>query len=112
MLVDGKLYSSNMANNNSGNWMCVDWETGKTVYETPWSNLGKGCAVYADGMLYLYEEKRGTLGLAKPGDKFDVVCSFQVNFGSKEHWAHPTISDGVLYVRHGDVLAAFDIKAK
>jgi outer membrane protein assembly factor BamB len=92
--------------------MCVDWETGKTVYETPWSNLGKGTVVYADGMLYMYEEKRGTLGLAKPGDKLDVVSSFQVNFGSKEHWAHPTICDGVLYVRHGDVLAAFNIKAK
>jgi len=112
VLVDGKLYGSNMASNSGGNWMCVDWETGKTIYETPWSNLGKGTVVYADGMLYLYEEKRGTLGLAKPGDKFDVVSSFQVNFGGREHWAHPTISDGVLYVRHGDVLAAFDIKAK
>ncbi len=60
----------------------------------------------------MYEEKRGTLGLANPGDKLDVVSSFPVNFGSKEHWAHPMICDGVLYVRHGDVLAAFDIKAK
>ena len=112
VLVDGKLYGSNMANNNGGKWMSVDWETGKTIYETPWGNLGKGTVVYADGMLYLYEEKRGTLGLAKPGDKFDVVSSFPVKFGSKEHWAHPAICDGVLYVRHGDVLAAFDIKAK
>ena len=112
VLVDGRLYGSNMSNNNSGKWMCVDWETGKTVYETPWDSLGKGSVVYADGMLYLYEEKRGTLGLAKPGDKFDVVSSFQIDFGNKEHWAHPTICDGVLYLRHGDVLAAFDIKAK
>ena len=112
VLVDGKLYGSNMTNNNSGKWMCVDWETGRTIYETAWGNLGKGSVVYADGMLYLYEEKRGTLGLLKPGDRFDVVSSFQVNFGNKEHWAHPTISDGVLYVRHGDVLAAFDISAK
>ena len=112
VLVDGKLYGSNMTNNNSGKWMCVDWETGRTIYETAWGNLGKGSVVYADGMLYLYEEKRGTLGLLKPGDRFDVVSCFQVNFGNKEHWAHPTISDGVLYVRHGDVLAAFDISAK
>ena len=112
VLVDGRLYGSNMANNNGGKWMCVDWETGKTIYETPWGNLGKGTVIYADGMLYLYEEKRGTFGLLKPGDSFDVVSSFQVNFGSKEHWAHPVICDGMLYVRHGDVLAAFDIKAK
>ena len=112
VLVDGKLYGSNMANNNGGKWMSVDWETGKTIYETPWGNLGKGTVIYADGMLYLYEEKRGTLGLAKPGDSFDIVSSFQVGFGNKEHWAHPMICDGVLYVRHGDALAAFDIKAK
>ena len=92
--------------------MCVDWETGKTVYETDWGNLGKGCVIAADGMVYIYEEKRGTLGLLKPGDKFDVVSSFQVKFGNKEHWAHPTICDGILYVRRGDGLAAFDIKMK
>ena len=112
VLVDGKLYGSTWINNDKGQWMCVDWETGKTVYDTPWGNLGKGCIIAADGMMYIYEEKRGTLGLLKPGDKFEVVSSFQIKFGNKEHWAHPTICDGILYVRRGDALAAFDIKAK
>ena len=112
VLVEGKLYGSTWINNDRGKWMCVDWETGKTVYETAWGNLGKGCVIAADNMMYIYEEKRGTLGLLKPGDKFEVVSSFQVKFGNKEHWAHPTICDGILYVRHGDALAAFDIKAK
>ncbi len=112
VLIDGKLYGSNWTSNNSGNWMCVDWETGKTIYETPWERLGKGCVIYADGLMYIYEEKRGTLALLKPGDKFETVSSFQIKFGNKEHWAHPVICDGVLYVRHGDALAAFDIKAK
>ncbi|MBR4716718.1 MAG: PQQ-like beta-propeller repeat protein [Lentisphaeria bacterium] len=112
VLIDGKLYGSNWTSNNSGNWMCVDWETGKTIYETPWERLGKGCVIYADGLMYIYEEKRGTLALLKPGDKFETVSSFQIKFGNKEHWAHPVICDGILYVRHGDALAAFDIKAK
>ena len=112
VLIDGKLYGSNWVGNDRGNWMCVDWETGKTIYETPWDRLGKGSVIYADGLMYIYEEKRGTLGLLKPGDKFEVVSSFQINFGNKEHWAHPVICDGILYVRHGDALAAFDIKAK
>ncbi len=112
VLIDGKLYGSNWVGNDRGNWMCVDWETGKTIYETPWERLGKGCVIYADGLMYIYEEKRGTLGLLKPGEKFEVVSSFQINFGNKEHWAHPVICDGILYVRHGDALAAFDIKAK
>ena len=112
VLVDGKLYGSTWISNDRGNWMCVDWETGKTIYETSWDRLGKGSVIYADGLMYIYEEKRGTLGLLKPGDKFEVVSSFQVKFGNREHWAHPTICDGILYVRHGDVLGAFDIRAK
>ncbi len=112
VLIDGKLYGSNWASNDRGNWMCVDWATGKTIYEVPWSNLGKGSVIYADGLIYMYEERRGTIAIAKPGDKLDIVSSFQINFGDKEHWAHPVICDGVMYVRHGNVLGAFDIKAK
>ncbi|MBP5586717.1 MAG: PQQ-like beta-propeller repeat protein [Lentisphaeria bacterium] len=112
VLIDGKLYGSNWTSNNSGNWMCVDWESGETLYEVPWSNLGKGNVIYADGLIYMYEEKRGTIAIAKPGEKLDVVSSFQIKFGDKEHWAHPVICDGIMYVRHGNVLGAFDIKAK
>ena len=112
VLLDGKLYGSTWINNDKGKWMCVDWETGKTVYETDWGRLGKGTVIAADGMLYIYEEKRGTLGLLKPGDTFNVVSSFQIKFGNKEHWAHPMICDGILYVRRGDALAAFDIREK
>lgn len=110
--VDGRIYGSNWLNNNAGNWVCLDWDTGKTIYEEPWPNLGKGVVIFADGMLYLYEEKRGTLGLAKASDKFEVVSSFPVTFGARQHWAHPVVSDGVLYVRRGNALAAFDLKKK
>ena len=110
--IDGKLYGSNWENNNSGKWVCMDWNTGNVIYEQNWDNLGKGSIQYADGMLYLYEERRGTVGLAKPGDKFDVVSKLPIRYGTKEHWAHPIISDGILYVRRGDALAAFDIRAK
>jgi hypothetical protein len=41
---------------------------------------------------------------------FEIVSSFRVTLGSGKHWAHPAISDGRLYVRHGDVLMAYDVK--
>ena len=110
--LNGKIYGSNWINNNSGDWVCLDWKTGDVVYEQQWKRLGKGIVIYADGMLYIYEEKRGTFALLKPGDRFEVVSSFPIRFGSKEHWAHPVISDGILYVRRGNALAAFDIRAK
>ena len=46
------------------------------------------------------------------GERFEVVSRFPIRFGSKEHWSHPVISDGVLYVRRGTALAAFDIREK
>jgi len=29
--------------------------------------------------------------------------------GSEQHWAHPVINKGILYVRHGNVLIAYKI---
>lgn len=44
--------------------MCLDWNTGEVKWETTWEN--KGSIVFADGMFYLYEEKRGNVGLLLP----------------------------------------------
>ncbi|MDQ1328683.1 MAG: hypothetical protein QG641_1968 [Candidatus Poribacteria bacterium] len=111
VLVNDYVYGSNWLDNEHGNWVCLDWNSGKTMYETKWNN--KGSIISAEGMLYCYEEQRGTLGLVKASpDGFTVVSSFKITQGSGAHWAHPVISDGVLYMRHGDVLMAYDIKVK
>lgn len=108
VLIEGCIYGANWIGNSNGNWVCLDWETGKVKWEKHWFN--KGSIIYADGMLYCYEEKSGNLGLVKASpDGFELVSSFRITQGNGRHWAHPAISDGVLYVRHGDVLMAFDI---
>ncbi len=112
VLLNGHIYGSNWINNRSGNWLNVDWKTGKTIYDEAWDKLGKGSIITADDMLYIYEEKRGTLALVKPGKEFKVVSQFRIKYGSREHWSHPVISDGILYVRHGNALGAFDIRKK
>jgi outer membrane protein assembly factor BamB len=112
VFVDGYLYGSNWYNNTKGDWICLDWDSGEVVYNTRW-NGHKGSVIYAEGMLYCYEEVTGEVGLVKASPKgFDVVSSFRVTQGSGKHWAHPAISDGRLYIRHGDVLMAYDIKRK
>jgi len=109
--VEGYIYGTNWKGNPDGDWICLDWNTGKVMYETEW--LGKGSITYADGMLYCYEEKQGTVGLVKATpEKFELVSSFKVPMGTEQHWAHPVILDGTLYIRHGDTLMAYDIKAK
>ena len=108
ILVDGYIYGSNWINNGDGNWCCLEWETGKVMYEEHWKN--KGSLIYAEGLLYIYDEKRGNVGLlnANP-NQFDLISSFRVTEGSGPHWAHPAISNGNLYVRHGNALMAYNI---
>lgn len=106
--VGGHIYGSNWVGNGGGNWMCVDWETGKTMYETKWFN--KGSIISADNLLYCYEEKTGHLGLINPmPEKFDLISSFKVNQGEGPHWAHPAIFDGKLLVRHGEHLMIYNL---
>jgi hypothetical protein len=108
--VDGYIYGSNWNGNSKGNWVCLEWETGKVMYETKW--FVKGSVTYADGMLYCYDEKKGMVGLAKATpEKFEIISSFEVPMGTKQHWAHPVVCDGRLYIRHGNTLMAYDVKA-
>ena len=107
--LDGYLYGSNWINNGAGNWVCLDWNTGELMYETEWNS--KGEMVYADGMLYVYEEKRGTVGLVQPDPSgFRVISSFQIEKGKGPHWSHPYIFDGKLFLRHGDVLWVYSLQ--
>jgi hypothetical protein len=36
--------------------------------------------------------------------------TFKVTMGSKEHFSHPVVANGVLYIRHGEALMAYRIK--
>jgi outer membrane protein assembly factor BamB len=108
VLVDGFLYGSNFTGRNSGKWICMNWLTGEIVWIGEFHN--KGPIIYADGMLYIYEEKRGHMALVKPSpDAFEIVSSFRVTEGSGAHWARPSIYHGLLMVRHGDHLVGYKI---
>lgn len=109
VLVNGYIYGSNWINNGKGNWCCLDWNSGKLIYEQPW--FTKGAIISADSMLYCYEEKGGTIGLVEADpQQFNLTGSFRVTGGNGPHWAHPTISGGNLYVRHGDALMVYHLK--
>jgi outer membrane protein assembly factor BamB len=111
VLVDNLIYSSTHDTNSKGRWICVDWTTGKTMWITEWNN--KGAVISADGMLYIFEEKNGNVGLVKPnGEKLDIVSSFTLPKGDGPAWAHPMIDKGRLFVRRGDYMAVYSIKAK
>jgi outer membrane protein assembly factor BamB len=103
VLVDGFIYGSG----DNRTWSCLDWQTGEVKYTS--TEIGNGAVIYADGMLYCYTQK-GELALIKPSPKgFSLISKTKVALGSEQHWAHPVIYDGVLYVRHGKALIAYKI---
>ena len=105
VLVDGVIYGA--ASKKS--WYALDLDTGKI--SATLKRLGKGAVVYADGLLYGYVESGDVLLVNPDPQDFRVISEFKMKAGEGHHWAHPVIEDGVLYIRHGDVLHAYDIKA-
>lgn len=109
VMLDGTIYGSTMVHNTKGNWAAVDWESGQTLWEKEWHT--KGSVISADGMLYLYEERTGHVALVKPSrDDLEMISEFRITEGTGPHWSHPSIYQGMLLIRHGDVLMVYDIK--
>ncbi len=109
VLLGNLIFSSTHDTNSMGRWICVDWNTGKTLWIDDWYN--KGSVIAADGMLYIYEEKTGHVGLVKPSrNGLEVISKFRITKGSGPYWAHPVIDKGRLFVRHGDYMAVYSLK--
>jgi len=107
ILKDGYVFGSRY---RSSEWYCLSWETGEVQYtEKPFRN---GVIIYADGLFYCYSEG-GEMALVQADEKsFEVISQFDVPLGTNQHWSHPVINQGRLYVRHGDALMVYDISAK
>jgi outer membrane protein assembly factor BamB len=88
-------------------WYCIDWKTGETQWRD--NQIGIGNIIAADGMLYCYSD-RGELALVEATpEKFTIKGKINITLGTNQHWAHPVVYKGVLYVRHGDALMAYKI---
>lgn len=109
VLVDGYLYGTGEKHNYL---MCLEMATGKLMWSS--KEVRQAVVEYADGMLYTYEgPKTGIVSLVKPTPNgFERTGTFTVTEGTDKHWAHPTIANGRLYIRHGDALVAYNVAAK
>jgi len=103
--MDGYLYGSG---DKSREWQCIDWLSGQMRYDS--KEIGNGVVIAAEGLLYLYSQ-RGELALVKPGpSSFEIISETRISSGSGQHWAHPVIDNGRLFIRHGNALIAYKIK--
>jgi len=104
VLLNGFIYGSG---DNDRSWQCLDWKTGERKYSS--TEMGKGVVIAANNMLIGYSEK-GELFLADANPSgLKVISKTKVAMGTEQHWAHPVIDKGILYVRHGNTLIAYKI---
>lgn len=106
ILHNNHLYGSG---SNSRGWFCLDLMSGKQIWKTD----GKGSITFADGMLYMLDEK-GTMKLVSAiPDKYELKGEFRVpSGGNGPYWAHPVVCQGRLYIRHTDKLFIYNISSK
>jgi len=106
ILWDGYIYGAS----SRGKWVCLDWDSGDTMYSE--DGVGKGSLTMADGLLYTLSERGGDVGLVKPTPEgHEMISQFTIPEGGEGRvWAHPVVSAGRLYIRHGDFLYAFNVK--
>jgi outer membrane protein assembly factor BamB len=110
LLVDGHLYGS-CHRTHAASWVCLDFETGKATYVD--RGIGKGSLTYADGRLYILNERGGVALVKATPAAHEIVGRFEIpKAGTGPVWAHPVVCGGVLYIRHADHLFAYDVKAK
>lgn len=104
VLLDGYLYGSG---DSDRSWQCIDWKTGERKYTS--TEVGKGVTIAVNNKLMGYSE-RGELFIAEANPSgLKIISKSKVSLGSEQHWAHPVIDLGILYVRHGNVLIAYKI---
>jgi outer membrane protein assembly factor BamB len=97
-----------------GAWVCMEFLTGKIRWES--TKLDKGSLTFADGQLYCYGEKNGTLVRAEANPagwqetgRFTIPEHTKLNRRSGLIWTHPVIANGKLYLRDLDLLFCFDL---
>jgi outer membrane protein assembly factor BamB len=112
ILIDGHLYGYS----DGKGWVCQDLMSGKSVWQEK-GKLGKGSVTCADGMLYCYAERDGTVVLAeasptgwKESGRFKIPKETKIPRKRGQIWTHPVVSDGKLYLRDQDLIFCFDVK--
>ncbi len=99
----------------SGRPTCLEMSTGKIMWQEDQPGGGSAAVLYADGHMYFrYQDNTVALIEANP-DKYNLKSTFKLPKRpgmDGPGWAHPTIANGKLYIRHADVLMCFDVKAQ
>lgn len=91
-----------------GNWLkALDVNTG-VVNDS--LKVATGSIIGADNKFICYGMNGEVNLITHNNGIFDIRGSFKVKEGTGQHFSHPVISDGKLYIRHGNALVSYKIK--
>ncbi|MCX6308724.1 MAG: PQQ-binding-like beta-propeller repeat protein [Bacteroidia bacterium] len=69
-----------------------------------------GNLVFSDNKFFCYGNNGEVNLIDYDQNKLNVTGKLKIEKGSKDHFAHPVLADGVLYIRHGKALMAYKVK--
>jgi len=110
VLVGDHLYGDS---DDKGIPFCAELMTGKITWKERGSGKNSATVMAADGHVYVrYADGVVALVKADPAG-YREVSSFTVpGSGDRPSWAHMVILDGRLYLREGDAIICYDVRAK
>ena len=110
VLVGEHLYGDS---DDSGTPFCAELLTGKVVWKSRGAGRGSASITAADGHLYI-RWADGTLALVKATPAaYTEVSKFKIPVSrERPSWSHSVIVGGKLYLRDGDRILCYDVRAK
>ena len=109
ILANGFIYSG--AKHNKGFPICVEMKTGEVKWGGDIRGAGDGSAAVtmADGqIIFRYQNGKLALVNATPSG-YELHGSFTPVVQERESWAHPVVSNGMLYLREQNKLMCYDL---
>ncbi len=104
VLIDGFLYGV------SGSILtCMNFETGKAAWQD--RSIGKSALTAADGRLYLVSTRGQVALVGASPDGYQAFGTFSLGNVRAETRTPPVVSDGRMYIRNGDRLECYDVRA-
>lgn len=101
--VNGHLFTTIKGNR----LVALDPENGSVVDTI---KVATGSIIFTDNKFIVYGNN-GTVNLVNyEKQELEAAAQFKVKEGTGQHFSHPVVARGVMYIRHGDALMAYRIK--
>jgi hypothetical protein len=96
---------------NRGDPACIEFGTGKIAWKDRAPARGSAAVLYADGRLIFRYDRGEVLLIEASPEGLKIKGRFEAPRGEGPAWPHPVIHKGKLYLRHGNLLMCYDLRA-